>query len=62
MALIVRAGGRARRHQVYDLAFDVGLRHGVELAPLVIEEERLRELQARERLIALDIAAEGIPV
>ena len=60
IALIVSAGGRARRYELYDVSFDIGLRHGVELAPLVIEESRLRELEARERLIAFDIATQGI--
>jgi predicted nucleotidyltransferase len=62
LALLVTSDGRKRRHEVYDLAFDIGLQHGVELAPLVIEHARLRELEARERLIAHDIAVEGIPV
>ena len=62
IALIVGPGGRARRHDVYDLAFDVGHAHGIELAPLVIEDRRLRELRARERRIALDIEREGIPL
>ncbi len=62
IALIVGAEGRAKRHQLYDLAFDIGLSHGVELAPLVIEEPRFQELVRRERLIAMDIAAEGIPL
>jgi hypothetical protein len=62
IALIVSPAGRARRHEVYDLAFDVGHTHGVELAPLVIEDRRLRELRARERRIALDIEREGIPL
>jgi uncharacterized protein len=62
IALIVAAGGRARRHELYDLAFDVGLAHGVELAPLVLEEEQFRELQRRERRIAQEIVAEGIPL
>lgn len=60
IALIVGAGGRAKRHRLYDLAFDVGVTHGVELAPLVIEEPRFQELKSRERRIALDIAAQGI--
>jgi predicted nucleotidyltransferase len=60
IALIVGAEGRARRHRLYDLAFDVGLTHGVELAPLVIEQSRFQELESRERQIALDIAAHGI--
>lgn len=60
LALIVGKGGRARRHVVYDLAFDVGFAHGVELAPLVLEEQRFEELKERERLIARDIDAQGI--
>ena len=60
IVLIVGAGGRARRREIYDLAFDVGLAHGVELAPLVIDEQRLDELRARERRIAFDIDREGI--
>jgi hypothetical protein len=39
-----------------------GLPHGVELAPLVIEAERFQELHRRERLIALDITAYGVPL
>jgi predicted nucleotidyltransferase len=62
IALIVDADGRARRHALYDLAFDVGHAHGVELAPLVLEEERFQELRNRERLIAHDIDSEGIPL
>jgi predicted nucleotidyltransferase len=62
IALIVAAGARRRRHSLYDLAFDVGLRHGVELAPLVVEEERFQELRDRERAIAIEIDADGIPL
>jgi predicted nucleotidyltransferase len=62
IALVVSRGQRALRYVLYDLAFDIGLAHHVELAPLVIEEDRLEELNARERRIALDIAAEGIPI
>jgi predicted nucleotidyltransferase len=62
LALIVEAGGRARRHALYDLAFDIGLAHGVTLAPLVLEEQRFEVLKRRERRIALEIDAEGIPL
>ena len=62
LALVVSPEGRARRYEIYDLAFDIGLRHGVELAPMVIEEARLQELTARERLIARDLAQQGIPL
>jgi hypothetical protein len=34
----------------------------VELAPLVIEEERFQHLKERERLIARHIESEGIPL
>ena len=60
IALIVAPGGRARRYAVYDLAFDVGLEHSVDLAPLVLEEQQLQELKRRQRLVALDIEREGI--
>ena len=61
IALIVGAAGRARRRMLYDLAFDVGFGHGVDLAPLVLEEQRFQELKEKERLIAFDIG-EGIPL
>jgi uncharacterized protein len=60
LALIVAPGGRGRRYAVYDLAFDVGLEHSVDLAPLVLEEQQFEELKKRERLLALDIEREGI--
>jgi predicted nucleotidyltransferase len=60
IALIVAPGGRARRYAVYDLAFDVGLEHSVDLAPLVLEEPQFQELKRRERLLALDIERERI--
>lgn len=60
VALVVTPRGRARRGEIYDLAFDVLLAHGVEVAPAVIESSRLDELRRRERLIALDLDREGI--
>jgi predicted nucleotidyltransferase len=62
VALIVTAAGRARRHELYDLAFDIGLAHGVELAPLCLEEDRFERLKQRELRIARDIEHEGIPL
>ena len=49
IALVVTPHGRARRYEVYDLAFDVGLEHHVTLAPLVIEEERFPSPQEARR-------------
>ncbi|MBI2892146.1 MAG: nucleotidyltransferase domain-containing protein [Deltaproteobacteria bacterium] len=62
VALVVTWADRGRRHALYDLAFDVGLRHGVSLAPLVLEQDRLEELRSRERLLAHDLDREGIPI
>jgi predicted nucleotidyltransferase len=60
LALIVTAAGRARRYEVSDLAFDIGLRHSVLLAPTVITRERLDDLRARERRFAADLDREGV--
>ena len=62
VALVVSAAGRARRYEIYDLAFDIGLQHGVNLAPLVIEDAVLADLHRRERRLALDLEREGIPL
>ena len=62
LALVVTPAGRRRRHEVYDLAFDIGLRHGVALAPLVVEEGLLAQMRQRERRLALDLDREGIPL
>lgn len=60
VALIVTAEGRGRRYDAYDLAYDVGLRCGVDVALLVLERERLQELRARERLLATELDRDGI--
>jgi predicted nucleotidyltransferase len=60
VALVVSAAGRVKRYEVYDLAFDIQLKTGVALAPLVIEKSRLDELRERERLLAQDLDREGI--
>jgi uncharacterized protein len=62
LALIVTPAGRARRIEVYDVAHDIGLRHGVLLAPTLIERERLDELRRRERLYAAELDRDGIPL
>jgi predicted nucleotidyltransferase len=61
IAIIVGTGARrSHRYEIYDLAFDIGLAHGVELAPVVIEEPQLQELRDRERRLASDIDSSGI--
>jgi predicted nucleotidyltransferase len=63
VALIVTRGTRSlHRDAIYDLAFDVGLIHGVELAPLLLEEPQLQELRALERRLAREIDTGGIPL
>jgi len=60
IAVVVTEPGLARRRDVHDAAFDIGLEHGVSLAPLVLSQRRLDELRARERLLAADLDREGI--
>ncbi len=62
VAFVVTPAGRERRYAIYDAAYDIGLRHGVSLAPFVITEELLKRLRARGRRIALDLDREGIPL
>lgn len=60
LALIVTPNGRARRYEVSDLAFDIGLRHSILLAPTVMTRDRLDELRAAERRFAADLDREGV--
>jgi predicted nucleotidyltransferase len=60
LAFIVTPRGRARRREIYDLAYDIGLRLGVDLAPMLIERERLDTLRARERLFAAELDRDGV--
>jgi len=62
LALVVTAHGRTLRYQVSDLAYDIGLRHGVDLAPTVITQEALDDLRARERRFATDLDRDGVPL
>lgn len=60
LAFLVTPQGRKLRRVIHDLAWEGLLRHGIPLAPLVIEEGVLEELRQRERLIASDLDREGI--
>jgi len=62
VAVLLASDWQRHRHRVYDLAFDIGLAHGVELAPLVLDESRLAELRSRELRIAAVLDTEGIPL
>lgn len=60
VALVVAEGGRALRRPVQDLAWDIHMRTGVNIAPLVIEEAALERLRARELHLARALDNEGI--
>jgi predicted nucleotidyltransferase len=62
IALIVTPRGRVQRYAVYDIAFDLGLTHGVPLAPLVLAEDTVEALRRRERRLAADLDRDGIPL
>lgn len=62
LAVIGTPALRARRYEVYDLAYDISLRYPVQLAPLVMTAEKLQELRKRELRIASDLDREGIPL
>jgi len=62
IALVVAPPWRARRYEIYDLAYDIGFEHRVTLAPMVLEQPRFQDLKERERLIVQEIERDGIPV
>ncbi len=60
VALVVTELNRPLRNEILDLAYDIGLEHGVLLAPLLLDQQQLAHLRARERLIADDLDRQGI--
>jgi hypothetical protein len=60
VALVVTPQGRERRREIHDLAYDISQQHGVLLAPMLIERERLAELRRQERLFARELDRDGI--
>lgn len=60
LAFIVTQAGRARRREIHDLAYDIGLEHGIDLAPLVIERSRLDRLGAHGRAFAANLERDGV--
>ena len=48
------------RHVPYEVAIEILVERGVDLAPTVMDEAEWRLLQARERRLARDIEREGI--
>jgi hypothetical protein len=60
VAVILASEARAHRHRIYDLAFDVGLAHGVDVAPLVLDEARLTTCAGGELRLAATLDSESI--
>lgn len=60
LAFVVTSRGRARRREIYDVAYEIGLRLGVHLAPTLIERDRLETLRTRERLFAAELDRDGV--
>ena len=60
VALIVTSRGRRLRREVHGLTFDTAFDHGVEVEPLVIAEEQLRELVERELALGAILEREAI--
>ena len=62
LAVIVDGLDRQTKHVVFDAVADVELQYLMPVSALVLSSEEFRLLQERERRIALDISAEGIPL
>lgn len=62
VAVVLARDARTHRRRIYDLAFDIGLAHLVNLAPLVLDDARLGEMRSRELQLARVLDLEGIPL
>lgn len=60
VALIVTPRGRGLRREIHGLTFDAAYDYGVEVEPLVITEEQLREISDRELSIAAALERESV--
>lgn len=62
--VMVEGLDRSDRRALYDLATDLNLEYDFQeyLAPLVMSRAEFEHLCQRERRLALDILAEGIPI
>jgi uncharacterized protein len=60
VALIVTPRGRELRREIHGLTFDTTYGFGVEVEPLVITEEQLRELVDRELSIGAALEQEAV--
>ncbi|MBI2345692.1 MAG: nucleotidyltransferase domain-containing protein [Deltaproteobacteria bacterium] len=60
--VLLTKSNRATKEMIWDIANDLLLEEWVHIAPLVMSVEEFQTLLDRERRIALDIQAEGIPL
>jgi predicted nucleotidyltransferase len=60
VALIVTPRGRELRREIHGLTFDTTFHFGVEVEPLVITEEQLRELVERELSLGAALEREAV--
>jgi hypothetical protein len=62
VAVIVDNLDRQMKHAIFDAVADVELQYLKPVSVLVLSSDEFARLQNRERRIALDILAEGIPL
>ena len=62
VAVIVRGLTRELKGRILDEVAELELEHHMPLSVFVLSEEEFNRLKKRERRIALDIEAEGIPL
>jgi uncharacterized protein len=60
VAIIVDEITSAETREITDATGDVMTQHGVLIAPLVMSSARMLELRSRERLLAKELARDGI--
>lgn len=60
--VLVTKSDRITKETIWDIANDLLLEEWVQISPLVMSIEEFQTLVDRERRIALDIQAEGIPL
>jgi hypothetical protein len=60
--VLVRELVEPERREVYELGAEVFMATRIPLAPLALSDAEFEELKRRERLLAEDIAREGVAV
>ena len=60
--VLVDSSDATTRRVPYDVAVEVLLQHGIDIAPTVMDHQEWSFLRGRERRIARDIETEGVPL